>query len=238
MMKTWNGLCTLAGIAIRFDVHEKPRTWTAFKRELLAGPIDTNKAELDTHWKRLTAMGSPFTYAAHIVPGLAKRGIIRLAMRADGCTEPAPLARTRYATLDAAQAAAAGAAADPGRLVILTDTALEAGPVVEVWAAADYDRRESELFTVAERAAARAVYTHDAIYFHKVKPARARAKGTAQNRAAKNARRTEQRRLFAKIRADHPKVKRDWILRKMAAKHPRKTGWKLRTLKANTAGLK
>lgn len=59
------------------------RTWTTFKRELLSGPVDTNKAELDKHWKRLTALGS-FIYQWHIIPSQSAAGVFRLALHPPG----------------------------------------------------------------------------------------------------------------------------------------------------------
>ena len=128
---------------------------------------------------------------------------------------------------------------DPGQFGTRLDGVLTCGHpdyVVEVWEPAKYllycsvAYSQSELLDHIGR-----VYL--SFNLERLIQETKRQIATDNNMDGSKQRRDEQRSLFKKLRVEYPQVKKDWLIHKICASHPRKPGWKIRTVKKNLKGL-
>lgn len=128
---------------------------------------------------------------------------------------------------------------DPGQFGTRLDGVLTCGHpdyVVEVWEPAKYLQYCSVAYSQSE------LLDHIGRVYSSFKLDHL-IQGTKRHIATKNnigeskQRRDEQRSLFKKLRVEYPQVKKDWLIHKICASHPRKPGWKIRTVKKNLKGL-
>ena len=129
---------------------------------------------------------------------------------------------------------------DPGQFGTRLDGGLTCGHpdyVVEVWEPAKYLQYCSVAYSQSE------LLDHiGRVYLsfnleHLIQETK-RQIATENNMGSSKQRRDEQRSLFMKLREKHPvaKVSKEWLIRKKVA-HPRKLGWRIRTVKKNLKGL-
>lgn len=112
--------------------------------------------------------------------------------------------------------------------------------VVEVWAAEDFLKYLATTFTQTE-----ILETFVALLDEGERTiarlAVRQMDGAGANKTRAETTAAEQRELFRQLRGKYPveKVSKDWLIReKICGAHPRKPGWKMRTVKANLKGLK
>ena len=112
--------------------------------------------------------------------------------------------------------------------------------VVEVWTAEDFLKYLATTFTQTE-----ILETFVALLDEGEKSiarlAVRQMDGAGANKTRAETTAAEQRELFRRLREKYPadKVSKDWLIReKLCGAHPRKPGWKMRTVIANLKGLK
>ena len=112
--------------------------------------------------------------------------------------------------------------------------------VVEVWTHAELLKYMATTFTqreIIESFVALLDEGEKSIARHEIR----RMDGADANKGRAEATAAEQRELFRQLREQYPveKVSKEWLIReKICGAHPRKPGWKIRTVKANLKGLK
>jgi hypothetical protein len=164
---------------------------------------------------------------------------LRVAVYPKTLELPKPQWSARYETQEEARAAVQQERIQHPARYVRGMEAKAGGFVVESWEPWDYLRQEMyPCWTVEEIVGAHVDYGAGGadIEFHRHK---AKERGLDHLKAGAAQRKAEQRAEFQRLKEAHPDwKKKESFLREIAKVHPRKTGWKLRTLKKNLAGVK
>ena len=108
------------------------------------------------------------------------------------------------------------------------------------WTPANYLKHIATEYSEVELLTAFIISTHFREYSDR-KFASCRNTGAEANKSRAERAAAEQRELFRQLREQYPveNVSKDWLIReKICGAHPRKPGWKMRTVTANLKGLK